>query len=956
LFGRAQIARLEVEIERIEAELADSEARSRSLFEYGQRQSRQLRGFYSPLFEESSNEVSRQLESHPLPFVAGWNDDRWRSWTAGALCEEPILRIGDLVEQTPRSSDRYEGFRVPAFVPFIGQGKVVFIRTADTDALRGAALLQSLVIRTALLLPYQASYTLLDPASAGRAFPMRRYLPHVRDNSSDVRSDLDQVILDIRRINETYLDAATDSFEKIPPEIRINERFQLVFAADFPNHYDRRAIEALQNVGINGPPAGVYLFIHHSEENPLPRDMDLSGFKNSFYLDVARVVQLDGPRMTFVPDAAPHPELQRYILGEMAKAKPRDHALDWDNMVGIPDRDWWKESSQRRIETPIGARGGNESLKLWFGERAEEPCVHGMLGAMPGAGKSNLLHALIVGLAVRYSPEQLRLYLVDGKGGAEFSPYRHLPHAEVVSLNTPPELSRSVLSEVVAELGRRNEIFIRTAVADLPAYYRKGQPEGLLPRILLLVDEYQELFEGDREGVASACLKYLAEKARYAGIHMFLVSHRYGAPGMLYQTAIFGSIHLRAAMKMKPADVQALTEFGRRGKALIATCDLPGKIVVNDRGDDSSNVVGKVCLLKPERRDELIATLIKRAADLPDASLPHRVVLDGKAQPMLVENPNLLTLLHRQLWLNAEELEELARAPAHAGGFDIPDWFSAEHPRIAWIGQEFTVRGLATVIFRRRMGENAVVIGSNNAVRYGMLVAILASLCTNAKPDATQFFIADRSVEKTQWNRSLRIAYELVLNRAGFISRFTQDSSGVIDCLDELTVELERRSALSEQELAAEPSIFAIFTELDRVDIVRRKDGKYERTHSPGSTKLATLCAEGPPFGMHFILSFNGVRPMTAVLDERHGLMNFRHRIALQMSEDDSHTLVRSRRAAVVQPADEPEPVVALCVDVEQDRSTRFKPYSTNPSSTDLGDSIESQLRTIGDKLAERSR
>lgn len=105
----------------------------------------------------------------------------------------------------------------------------------------------------------------------------------VRENSGDVRRDLDEVVKEIQRMIETYLDATITSFEQVPHDIRINDRFHLVFAADFPNQYDRRAIEALQSVGNTGPKAGTYLFIHYNQDHELPRDMSLDGFKNALY-------------------------------------------------------------------------------------------------------------------------------------------------------------------------------------------------------------------------------------------------------------------------------------------------------------------------------------------------------------------------------------------------------------------------------------------------------------------------------------------------------------------------------------------------------------------------------------------------------------------------------------------------------------------------------------------------
>ena len=73
------------------------------------------------------------------------------------------------------------------------------------------------------------------------------------------------------------------------------------------------------------------------------------------------------------------------------------------------------------------------------------------------------------------------------------------------------KLSRSVLADLVAEKELRNALFDSVSVGDLAGYRRKGQQRGKLPRILLLIDEYQELFDGDRDGIASQYLLQLAQ-------------------------------------------------------------------------------------------------------------------------------------------------------------------------------------------------------------------------------------------------------------------------------------------------------------------------------------------------------------------------------------------------------------------------------------------------------------
>jgi S-DNA-T family DNA segregation ATPase FtsK/SpoIIIE len=815
-------------------------------------------------------------------------------------------------------------------------------------------------MRTALMLPHQARYTLLDLAGAGVAFPMRRYLPLVSDTSSDVRRDLDSVMSEIQRIIATYLDAQITSFEHIPQQMRVNERFHFVFAADFPNQYDRRAIEALQSIGNTGTVAGVYLFIHHNTGFDLPRDISMSGFNSPFTINPDNAASLAVRKLVLKPDAAPSADLQARLFEKLTQAKPPTRIIEWDQMVGLDPENWWKTSAAEIVTTPVGAMGKGEALAIWFGvNRDGQPCVHGALAAMPGAGKSNLYHVLITGLATRYSPEELRLYLIDGKNGVEFQPYRHLPHVEVVSLRSSPELSRSVLAELLNEMNRRSTMFEQTRVQDLIGYRSKGQPLGKLPRILLFVDEYQQLFEDDTDELASQYLRRLSEQGRFVGIHMFLASQRFDVAGMLNKDKIFGNIHLRAAMQMSASDVQTLTEFGRRGKGLIATNDLPGKIVINDRaGEDGANAnsAGKVAFLTAERRDQLIAMLVERASALPEESLPRRVVFNGREQPLLTENPEFESLLDFGHYPTTQELETAARKAKFAGGLDITDWFLGEKPYVAWLGQEYSVRGQSRLIFRRRTGENALIIGATNPVRYGMLCSLIASLCVNAPPSQTRFAIVDRSNNAAQWGSALQAVYDRLLIPAGFGTVFSRDGKNLNEILDGLIAAMDHRRTLPEDVLMNEPSLFAIFTDLDTLELVRRKPSSYgAMANTPDGDKLTRLYTEGAPLGIHVILSFAGVRSMATIVDERRALFNFRHRVALQMSDDDSHTFIRSRKAATLQ-LDGGTPISAVYLDTEYDRVTRFKPYTTEPvASTSVhSDTLLEQLDRIGKHLASR--
>jgi S-DNA-T family DNA segregation ATPase FtsK/SpoIIIE len=321
---------------------------------------------------------------------------------------------------------------------------------------------------------------------------------------------------------------------------------------------------------------------------------------------------------------------------------------------------------------------------------------------------------------------------------------------------------------------------------------------------------------------------------------------------------------------------------------------------------------------------------------------------------IVTDNPYFASLLRRSTWPTAQELEDFAREAVETGGLGIVDWFSAEHPRVIWLGQQFNVRGQAMMVFRRRVSEHALIVGGANAARYGMLAAVITSLSANTKPAATQFVILDRSIAGSQWSGVLQAVCQLVLQPAGFAVQFSREAARVENILTALIDELDRRRGLSEEGMANAPSIFVTMTELDGIEAMRRKADAYGgMADTPLGEKLKRLYLEGSPLGIHLILSFAGVRPMANVIDERRGLVNFRHRVALQMSEDESHTFARSRKASQLQ-IEGPTPICALYVDLENDRSVRFKPYSSDASTVAQNESLIDQLRMIGNELAER--
>lgn len=702
-----------------------------------------------------------------------------------------------------------------------------------------------------------------------------------------------------------------------------------------------------------------YLVLHHNTDLEAPSDLSRYAVEKPIVIDAGSTAASAGGLSARVElHAAPPPELQQTLLQRIGNAPPIDRTVTWDDLDQLSPDAWWTGDATDRIEAPVGRHGANQELSIYFGvdKRDQRPCAHGVVAAMTGAGKTALFHTYIASLTTRYSPDELRLFLLDGKFGVSFRSYRRLPHADVVSLRTRPELARSVLVELLDEMERRNELFKSHRVEHFAAYRALNSPSGPLPRVLLIADEFQLLFEDDRDQEAANALLRLSEQARSAGIHLLLGSQHFAPAHMTNRNLVFANLHLRIAMQLTENDVNGTTDFGPNGRRLIsATCDRPGRMVLNDRaGNDQENVAAKVAMLHDERRSELVGQLADRW-ERPQV----QIVFDGDRQPDPLDNPMLGALLHADGWMPAPDLEDVARRPMLEGGLNIPDWLSAEHPVALFVGQAFSVRGQATLVLRRRQYEHVCVIGEQHSERIAVMAAAIACACVQLAPGALRMLVADRSIPETAWSHTLPAVAELARG-AGFEVRFERDEEGVEAIVRSALEEVERRRGLGESERLAEPTTLVILAEPDRSESIRRIADDYGHQDSDAGLALQRLLDQGPAVGVHLISGWTTVGAAASVVGEKRLQAAFRHRVAMQMSEDDSFVMVRSPKATKLQP-DGPRPVAALQFDGQNDRAVKFKPYTISlqeRTSEDGGaerlGTFEEQMVTVFEVLRER--
>jgi S-DNA-T family DNA segregation ATPase FtsK/SpoIIIE len=153
---------------------------------------------------------------------------------------------------------------------------------------------------------------------------------------------------------------------------------------------------------------------------------------------------------------------------------------------------------------------------------------HYLIAGATGSGKSVCLHVMLVSLLMRYSPEELKLVLVDPKS-VEFRKYEHIPHLLVDEIITEPKRVLTLLQWAYDETNRRNDMFTACGgeISNIDDYNSMIASDTVpkLPRIVFFIDELADLMESCKKDL-EARIRMIAAKSRSAGIHLVLATQR----------------------------------------------------------------------------------------------------------------------------------------------------------------------------------------------------------------------------------------------------------------------------------------------------------------------------------------------------------------------------------------------------------------------------------------------
>ena len=258
----------------------------------------------------------------------------------------------------------------------------------------------------------------------------------------------------------------------------------------------------------------------------------------------AKVLQVTkGPSVTrFEIQPSPGVKVSKIVnlqddiaLGLAASAVRMEAPIPGKSAIGIEVPN--KKQTPVFLREVLDSKEFQESTKkisFALGKDITGTCIVGDLSEMPhmliagatGSGKSVCINSLIVSLLYKYSPDEIKLLMIDPKV-VELSIYNGIPHL-LIPVVTEPKKAAGALNWAVNEMDKRYELFTKYKVKNIKSYNQqvdKGLISEKLPYIVLIVDELADLMMTCPNDVEDYICR-LAQKARAAGIHLIIATQR----------------------------------------------------------------------------------------------------------------------------------------------------------------------------------------------------------------------------------------------------------------------------------------------------------------------------------------------------------------------------------------------------------------------------------------------
>ncbi len=826
-------------------------------------------------------------------FGLDWINEKWHSWTPSSTIIPELIRIGDFI-----NNDTNYQIKFPVFIPF-QQGKGLFYKTSSEHYQSAISSAKSLMLRLLLTTqPGKLFFTLIDPVQLGGSINEFLSLTDVDpelinkqvcSSTEQISNRLAIITEQIKTIQQVYLKTDFNSIEAYNNSIKtISEPYHIIFINDFPINFSNDSIRNLISISINGPKCGIYPII--IAQAPYQHyDVKLfSDIENSCLLlnMVDHRIYMDDPRFdlyTLSLDESPSFNKFNHFKDDLLKVAEvsllnKKVEYSYTDMLSRAELDrnkWWQGNTGECLEAPIGPSGAKKILHLQIGKSMQ----HGVLCVgRPGSGKSNLMSVIITSLALKYSPDELQLYLIDLKNGITFKQFvrYNLPHAKVIAIDSDREFSLAVLKGLENEMEQRGIDFRISDIRSISEFRIKTGKS--LPRILLIIDEFQDLFT-DMDSInkeSTKILERLIREGQQLGIHVFLGTQ--SLAGISIPKAIIDLIAIRIALQCGDAESRIVLSEDNSAAKLLKK---PGEAIYNDGGGiPDSNVKFQVAYYNVEDEKYLCEVRDEYKQRI---NSYNTVVFDGSVP---------------------SKMSDLSIIRNYIAGIKF-----IHTSLMVWIGKPVNTQEYVSIEFKKRPGDHLSIVTSNRKEGVGVMLSTLLSLSIydiNIKPVIYYLSYEDDDSEQNKFIPSL-----IELYGTNFRQIKRRGLSAIMETLC---------AVIEKDDVSNRPQTFLY---IDAIHKSRDFDSDYYDSENMSMiNNLQKIIRYGSDSGIHVVVRSESFERFAGVFGRN--ISEFNYRIAGSMDIDNSMQYIADLHASRIVKSNR---MIMHKADGGKDKYLNFIPY-----------------------------
>ena len=575
---------------------------------------------------------------------------------------------------------------------------------------------------------------------------------------------------------------------------------------------------------------------------------------------------------------------------------------------------------------PIGLNVDSQQLMVVLRDTfaGEVGAPHTMLAGMTGQGKSILLQAMVLSMAITNPPTYLNFILADFKGEGELTKLCDLPHVAgfVTDLENSSALERFRIALNAEVEWRKAKLASITPKVTNIRDYNKFSPNDLLPHLVIVIDEFAHGLQINPQ--FRETIDLVAKQGRTLGMHLILSTQRAAD----FDSKIRSNVGIRISLRVNSKEDskimfdrdEAFTKLQRPGQAFIqvgdneifekfqaARADLPyqpeGTVnleLVEDFAiyqvcSDGRRHQDPIHKPKPkEKKDsqekekgstvseaEILVHQIKKHCNKVNYPIARQIALPplpdaaGIDLASLLADESVYSLWYENAW-SKETHSGTYRLRLPLGKLDLPAQ-QTQHPYI--------------IDFKQGDG-NFMVVGPTGAGKSLCLRSLIFGLAFTHTPTELNFYILSRgpaiaffeslphcqgnvirSTEKERQNR-LFAFLEAEIDRRRSLMRDTR--------VDSVRILRQERPDL------ILPAIFVV------IEDYASFRSNHEMTQPERLEQVKTLAREGSAVDLHVVLSSNDTRSIIKLRD------NVGQRLALGLKNVGDYMEMLGKRAEVL--------------------------------------------------------